>query len=51
MTLLKGYGYYSIDIGCGIHPGLEGSITINFDHEGIELGFRHGTAERWSPHP
>ncbi len=46
MALLQGNGHDRIHTGCRIHPGLEGGIAIHFDHEGVELGFRHGLVER-----
>ena len=52
MAMLQGNSHHGIGVG-GHNPGLEGGIGIHLDHEGIELGFRHGrweVGEEFSPY-
>ena len=49
-ALLEGVDFKGGDYGDFLN-GLEGRIGINLDHEGCELGFRHGNARLGTPHP
>ena len=51
MALLQGNRDDRVDTVGGINPSPEGRIGINLDHEGCELGFRHGDARLGTPHP
>ena len=51
MALLQGNRHNRVDTVGGINPSPEGRIGINLDHEGCELGFRHGEARLGTPHP
>jgi len=51
MAFLQGQGHHGIGAHGSVHLGFEAGVGAHFDHEGIQLGFRHGATDLVPPIP